>query len=61
LSAKINVQRTDNDAGMVGLLVMQADEVFAVESENRSVLARRKGQDFGIRHCLLGLIHFENR
>jgi len=52
LPDKIRVERTDDDARMLGMATMQPDEVLAIERQYSSSLRNGKRQDLLVRDGL---------
>jgi len=60
LGLEVGVKGAEDDAGVVGGGFMEAEEMFAIESEEGAVLTNGEGQDFMIGPGLIGLAGFED-
>jgi len=48
---RIGIKRTQNDTSVIGLFMMQTNEMPAVEREEDTILDAQKGQYVDIRRC----------
>ena len=60
LSCEIRVVGADNDARVNWLLLMQADEVLAIDRQHGAAQADRECQDVGVFNGLIGFPRFED-
>lgn len=61
LSDEVQIKRTDDDTGMIGLLIVKSDEMLSVECQHYPTRTGRKCQHLFVADRQIPLARFHNR